>query len=155
MPRRRPGALRAGHPGRPRRWDKPPPGRIHGLSARTSNAIHRVEELAPSYLYPGAVDRALRRYEAFLAPPGRRPLYPQDPDCGCVGHSLDDVRHARDLLEEALAHLLPRARAELGRRIASLDRVYLKRTLPDPLADRRPWKGDVWWYRRLYRVREG
>lgn len=82
MPCRRPSALRTQQLGRPRRWDKPPPERIHCLSARNSIAIHRVEQLGSSFLYPGAIDQALRRYEAFLGAPGRRPLYPQDEECG-------------------------------------------------------------------------
>lgn len=39
----------------------------------------RVEGLSADYhLSPGATDRALRRYRAFVDTPGRRPLYPQD-----------------------------------------------------------------------------
>lgn len=37
----------------------------------------------------------------------------------------------------------------------ALDRVFLKRTLPDPFADRRPWNGEVWWYHRLHTPRGG
>ncbi|MER5206054.1 RICIN domain-containing protein [Streptomyces sp. NPDC002825] len=44
MPRGRPGDLRAQHHG-PRIWEDTPPSRIHGLSARTSLAIHGVERL--------------------------------------------------------------------------------------------------------------
>jgi hypothetical protein len=99
MPRRRPGALRAKQRG-PQAWEKPPPNRIHGLSSRTSLAIHRVERLSGDYyVFPGATDQALRRYQAFLEPPGRRPLYPQDAECSCRSRSFDDVRHARDVLE--------------------------------------------------------
>lgn len=62
--------------------------------------IHRVERLSVAYyVHPGATERALRRYQAFLGPPGRRPLYPQDTECSCRDCSLDDVRPARDVLE--------------------------------------------------------
>ncbi|MCT9082811.1 hypothetical protein [Streptomyces fulvoviolaceus] len=153
MPRRRPGALRASRQlrHRPRGWDTPAPDRIHGLSARTSLAIHRYEALSGDYyVFPGVTDRALRRYRAFLSPPGRRPRYPYLDDCSCRGCSLLDVRHARDTLDTAVRNLPPRARAELGRLVASLDADYLARTLPDPFVDaRRKWRPRVWWYRRI------
>ncbi|MFF4536111.1 hypothetical protein [Streptomyces aureus] len=149
MPRRRSGALRAQYQG-PRVWEDPPPSRIHGLSARTSLAIHRVEGLSSDYyVFPGATVRALRRYRAFLQPPGRRPLYPQDTHCSCRGCSFGDVRHARDVLEEVLQRLPPRPSAELKRQVAHLDAVCLERTLPDPFAHRRQWRADLWWRRRL------
>lgn len=154
MPRRRPGALRVEQYG-PRVWEGPPPDRIHGLSTRTSLALHRVERLSGDYyVYPGATDRALRRYQAFLEPPGRRPLYPQDAVCSCRGCSFDDVRHARDVLELVLEQLPVRARSELKRQVAALDTVYLKRTLSDPFADHRQWRSDLWWRRRLAGGRE-
>ncbi|MEU1328583.1 hypothetical protein [Streptomyces sp. NPDC005865] len=53
------------------------------------------------------------------------------------------------MLEEVLLKLPFRSRAELKHRIASLDVMYLDRTLPDPLADRRQWRADLWWRRRL------
>ncbi|WP_238412932.1 hypothetical protein [Saccharothrix deserti] len=128
----------------------PLPVRIRGLSARTGLAIHRVEVLGGDYfLFPGATDRALRRYRTFLTPAGRRPLYPEEAECSCRGCSFDDVRHARDMLDKVLRQLPSRARAELRRRVASLDTVYLERTLPDPFADRRQWRSDLWWRRRL------
>ncbi|GAA5075575.1 hypothetical protein GCM10023336_64960 [Streptomyces similanensis] len=107
------------------------------------------------YVYPGATDRALRRYRAFAQSPGRRPLYPQDAECSCRGCSFDDVRHARDVLDEVLRQLPARAREELRRRVARLDAAYLQRTLPDPFADRRQWRSDLWWRRRLADGREG
>ncbi|MFE1317998.1 hypothetical protein [Kitasatospora phosalacinea] len=113
-------------------------------------AIHRAERHSDDYyVYPGATDRALRRYRAFTLPPGRRPRCPQDAQCSCRGCSFDDVRHARDVLDEVLRALPPRARAELGRRVAVLDAAYLRCTLPDPFADRRQWRADRWWRRRL------
>ncbi|MFE4397771.1 MULTISPECIES: hypothetical protein [Streptomycetaceae] len=149
MPRRRPRALRAERPAS-RVSGPTPPLRIHGLSDRASLAVHRVERLSDSfYLHAGATDRALRRYREFLRPPGRRPLYPQESHCPCPGCSFDDVRHARDVLEEALERLPERARAELGRLVKALDTVFLHRTLPDPFADRRQWRTEFWWYRRL------
>ncbi|MBA0050881.1 hypothetical protein E0L36_08235 [Streptomyces sp. AJS327] len=99
-------------------------------------------------VYPGVTDRALRRYRAFLEPPGRRPRYPRDAECSCRGCSLDDVRYARDVLELVVGRLPVRARAELERRVAALDALYLGRTLPDPFADRQ-WRSDLWWRRRL------
>ncbi|WP_329333637.1 hypothetical protein OG866_10540 [Streptomyces sp. NBC_00663] len=154
MPRRRPGALRAARLPRAARWDLPP-ARIQGLSARTSLAIARVEGLPDDYhVYLGATDRALRRYRQFLQPEGRRPRYPQDAECACRGCSFDDVRHARDVLDETLARLPPRPRAELARLVADLDATYLRRTLPDPFAAEGQWQSDLWWRRRLAGGRE-
>ncbi|MFK0280701.1 hypothetical protein ACIQVL_09550 [Streptomyces sp. NPDC090499] len=148
MPRRRPGALRAERLFRAG-WALPPE-RIHGLSARTSTAVDRVERLSGDYyVHPGATDRALRRYRAFLQPPGRRPRYPQDAECSCRGCSFDDVRHARDVLAQVLRQLPPRPRAQLERQVRTLDARYLARTLPDPFAADRQWRSDLWWRRRL------
>lgn len=150
MPRRRPGALRARQRG-PRVWGEPPAGRIPGLSARTSLAIHRLECGTPSHdVFPGATDRALRAYRAFLRPPGRRVLYPPDAREAYFHGSYDDVRYARDVLEDVLRQLPARPRGELRRRVASLDAVYRGRTLPDPFADRAGWPAEFWW-RRLSR----
>jgi hypothetical protein len=148
MPRRRPGSLRVAQWLRqgPRGRDTPAPDRIHGLSARTSLAVHRYEALSADHsVFPGVTDRALRRYEAFLRPAGRKVRYPYGVDCGCPGCSLRDVRHARDVLGTVSRNLPPRDRAELARVVAALDAEYRARTLPDPLADRRL----RWWHRRL------
>ncbi|WP_225828384.1 hypothetical protein [Streptomyces naphthomycinicus] len=64
------------------------------------------------------------------------------------------MRHARDVLELVLEQLPLRARAELERQVSSLDTGYLARTLPDPFADRRQWRADLWWRRRLAGGRE-
>ncbi|MFE1922193.1 hypothetical protein ACFW91_06440 [Streptomyces asoensis] len=149
MPRRRPGAVRAERPASSV-WGPTPPVRIHGLSARASLVIHRVEYLSRGiYLDPGATDRALRRYREFLRPPGSRPLYPREAFCGCPGCSFDDVRYARDVLEDILRRLPERTRAELDRLVRPLDAELLRRTLPDPFAHRRQWRTEYWWYRRL------
>ncbi|MFJ1702499.1 hypothetical protein [Kitasatospora sp. NPDC088346] len=152
MPRSRPRALRAEHPIHPV-WGPVPPTRIHGLSAGTSLAIHRAERRGGSwFVHPGATDQALRRYRAFLSPPGNRPLYPAEAACSCGCCSFDDVRHARDVLEEILRDLPPRARGELGRALRPLDAEFLRRTLPDPFTHRRAWRTEFWWYRRLARA---
>ncbi|WP_236583068.1 hypothetical protein [Streptomyces sp. MBT53] len=107
------------------------------------------------YVCPGATDGALRRYRAFLQAPGRRPLYPQDAECSCRGCSLDDVRHARDVLEEVMQQLPPWPRAQLERQVRELDARYVERTLPDPFAAERQWRSDLWWRCRLSGGREG
>ncbi|MPY51179.1 hypothetical protein FPZ41_22505 [Streptomyces sp. K1PN6] len=106
------------------------------------------------YIYPGATERALRRYRGFLQPPGRRPLYPQDAECSCRGCSFDDVRHVRDVLEEVVRQLPARPRAELERQVRALDARYVERTLPDPFATHRQWRSDLWWRSRLAGGRE-
>lgn len=154
MPRRRPGALRDRHDG-PRWWASPPPDRIHGLSARTNLAIHRLEGSQEAYLFPGATRYALQHYADFLKASRRRPLYPRPSDCNCQGHSFEDVRHSRDILAKVLEILPPGPRAELGNRVRVLDAEFLRRTLPDPFADRRSWRTELWWYRRIERSDRG
>ena len=150
MPRRRPGALRVEQIGY-RTWERsgPPLDRIHGLSRRASLAVHLVERRAGDCrLHPGATERALRRYRAFVWPPGGRPRCPRDAECSCRGCAFDDVRHARDVLDDVVRRLPRRARAEPARRVAPLDAAYLACTLPDPFAQERQWRGGAWWRRR-------
>ncbi|WP_329217118.1 hypothetical protein OG352_14135 [Streptomyces sp. NBC_01485] len=165
MPRNRPGALRAdrtpGPHARPRTRDVPQPPRIRGLSARTSLAIHHVEyEGGDRHLFAGATALALHRYREFLSSPGRHTLYPRTSVCpGCPGCGLDDVRHARDVLDETLRLLPRRPRAELARTLSALDRRYLDRTLPDPrphpATSAAPATPAPWWHRRLGEGAEG
>ncbi|MFJ6252357.1 MULTISPECIES: hypothetical protein [unclassified Streptomyces] len=57
---------------------------------------------------------------------------------------------ARDLLELVLTRLSPRPHRELAAVLAVLDDQLEHRTLPDPLAHRRPWSpGEHWWHHRL------
>ncbi|THC51748.1 hypothetical protein E7X58_12035 [Streptomyces sp. A1499] len=107
------------------------------------------------YVYPGATEGALRRYQEFLAPQARGPLYPRYARCSCRGCSFDDVRHARDVLELVLQKLPPRPRLELKRQVMSLDTAYVGHTLPDPFAHQRQWRSDLWWRRRLADGEEG
>ncbi|MFY7064910.1 hypothetical protein ACOQFV_03520 [Nocardiopsis changdeensis] len=65
------------------------------------------------------------------------------------------MRHARDVLDAVMRELPRRARSELGRRVAALDALYLRRTLPDPFAHDRQWRADLWWRRRLSSAWEG
>ncbi|MFC3996579.1 hypothetical protein ACFOVU_11685 [Nocardiopsis sediminis] len=102
------------------------------------------------YVFTGATRSALRRYREFLSPPGRRPLYPTPALCSCRGCELDDVRHARDVLEAVAVRLPVRARAELRRVIAPLDRAFARRTLPDPRGPAwQPEFAERWWHHRM------
>lgn len=157
MPRSRPGALRtAPRTAVPRTRTRavPRPARIRGLSARTSLAIHHLEYEDGNdlpFLFPGATALALHRYREFVKTPGRRILYPRPSVCpGCPGCGLDDVRNARDVLDDALRLLPPRPRGELARTVRALDRRYMDRTLPDPRPQRAPW-----WHHRLGEGAEG
>jgi hypothetical protein len=147
MPRRRPSALRSeqatNHP------KQHPPIRIAGLSPASSWAVRTAELANPDYyLFAGATATALECYRRFVSAPGRRPLYPEPALCSCRGCLFDDVRHARDVLELALAALHGQARSELRREVARLDARYLRRTLPDPHTRHRN-EGAPWWYGRL------
>ncbi|MGW2044593.1 hypothetical protein ACWCPF_05330 [Streptomyces sp. NPDC001858] len=87
MPRNRPGALRAlrtreSADTRPRTREIPEPERIPGLSARTSLAIHHVEQKSGGHhLFAGATARALDRYRRSLRAPGRGTLHPRTSAC--------------------------------------------------------------------------
>ncbi|MFJ5924586.1 hypothetical protein ACIQF6_18505 [Kitasatospora sp. NPDC092948] len=143
MPRNRPGALRATVASC---VPASPPARVRGLSAAACLDVYRIEREAPSFvLYPGSTALALRRYRAFLHPFGGRPLYPRESMCPAPRCAIDDVRHARDVLGEALWFLPGRSRAALAGLLRPLDAEYRRRTLPDAFADpTRPW-----WHRRL------
>jgi hypothetical protein len=126
--------------------------RIPGLSERTCAEIQRTEREHDDHvggLWNGAVEAALRHYRAFLRKPGRYldlcfevSPHPES--------SLVNVANARDLLQDAMRLLPLPARAELGRLVAPLDAELRRRTLPDPHAYRRFWRGDGWWHQRLY-----
>ncbi|MEH0470113.1 hypothetical protein ACN6K4_003077 [Streptomyces hayashii] len=153
MPRNRPGALRARRLPAAHPRTALPPARIPGLSARTSLAVHRLEDEDDGpLLLPGATRSALHRYRTFVTTPGRGILYPRTSVCpACPGCGLDDVRHARDVLSETLRLLAPPgARSELTRALAPLDRAYRLRTLPDPRVRSGPW-----WHRRASEGAEG
>ncbi|MGW3402377.1 hypothetical protein [Streptomyces zhihengii] len=163
MPRRRPGALRARQKKTPvlfrstvtwgtEVFPVPWPTRLDRLSRRTVSAVHRAECGRPDGggLWPGATDAALRSYRHFLALPGRW-LYPRHSVCGCPTCDVpDDVAVARDVLELVRLRLPPGARRELTALLAPLDEELERRTVPDPFAHRRPWRGDGWWHRRMY-----
>jgi len=90
-------------------------------------------------LEPGDVARQLRRWDELAR---RGWVYrPGSDPCGitqCCGPG------PRGILEQAIAYLPRRAKPGLRRVVAQVDEVYLRRTLPDPLADR----ASPWWERR-------
>ncbi|GAA3476722.1 hypothetical protein [Streptomyces yanii] len=148
MPRKQPGALRAAQQRTPGRLFQP--GMIHWLSLSVDAAIRRVEHESDGYtVFPGATAAALRRCHSFFGLPGRT-LYPGLADCPCRGCPLDDVTLARDVLDDVLALLPPRAQAEPGRLVALIDRELFRRTLPDPRAPGHPWLREAWWRMRSY-----
>lgn len=145
MPRKRPGALRAEQTIQRLLAQEPRFRQIDGISRNTNLAIRRAELSWEYGLFPGDTELAWRRYRAFLrAAPGQSPLYPRTCVCWCPECSLDDVRNARDTLEQALGSLAAAPRAELARAIRPLDDLYERRTLPDPSARAR-----LWWHRRI------
>ncbi|MFC4566071.1 hypothetical protein ACFO4E_29805 [Nocardiopsis mangrovi] len=150
MPRNRPGALRARRP-LPRISADTPPKPIDGLSLRTCRAVHTVEALPGGFpVFPGCAELALRRYREFLSAPGGRPLYPRPAPCQCRICAMDDVTHARDVLEAVMVRLPVRPRAELRRLAAPLDTAFLRRTLPDPRArSGSSWPAEPWWHHRI------
>lgn len=109
---------------------------VCGLSPGVIAAIIVVEH---GPLKPGDIARELRRWEA-LARLGRVYRPGSDP-CDvpqCCGPG------PRGALEQAIRYLPRRAKPGLRRLVSQVDEVYLRRTLPDPLAD----PGAPWWERR-------
>jgi hypothetical protein len=113
-------------------------------------ALHRVRGLCPGeiaaltvvehgQLEPGDVGRELRRWEALAR---RGWVYrPGSDPCGipqCCGPG------PRGVLEQAIGYLPRRAKPGLRRVVRQVDEVYLRQTLPDPLAD----PASPWWERR-------
>ncbi|GAA4919475.1 hypothetical protein LX16_4349 [Stackebrandtia albiflava] len=145
MPRNRPRALRV-TPERPPRSLR----RIRGLSGRTASAIAQWEATTGLLgTSPGMTTLAWESYRAFTSRSGTTVRYPRPETCGAPTCALDDVRHARDLLEQALVRLPRPAGAELRRLLAPLDDAYLRITLPDPFARHGPYRNRAWWWHRL------
>ncbi|WP_017584242.1 hypothetical protein [Nocardiopsis valliformis] len=141
MPRRSPGALRAEQP--PTKSSR---SHIRGISSGTCHAIHLIERRSRNAAHSvGFTAIALDKYERFVRTGGYGALFPANAACLCPGCDLDDVRHARDLLEFVLRKLPKRAHSELHRHLAPLDELYLRRTLPNPFAD----LDHPWWHRRF------
>lgn len=97
-------------------------GELHGFSPRFLSDIVRLE-LSRNYLWPTAVQSALRHWTEFLHNPYRR-LWDVDTEgCG-VWECCGDPHEARELLE-FVALALPRKSArELRRRLDELDDLY-------------------------------
>jgi hypothetical protein len=96
------------------------------------------------HLRRNAVADALIRYRNLLRRPGRYLYISWSAGCPiCEDHE------ARDVLDEALRRLPPRARADLAGLVTPLDEEFLHRTLPDPLAHRDPWRASAWWRQRI------
>ena len=137
MGRRPPGAVRATLRQKSRERIRP----IDGISSRTRFAIDRMES---QHLWRNAVADALIRYRNLLRRPGRYLYISWSAGCPiCEDHE------ARDVLDEALRRLPPRARADLAGLVTPLDEEFLHRTLPDPLAHRDPWRASAWWRQRI------
>jgi hypothetical protein len=109
---------------------------VRGLSPGVIAAIVAVEH---GPLEPGDVAYELLRWEALAR---RGEVYrPGSDPCGvpqCCGPG------PRSALERAIRYLPRRAKPGLRRVVSQVDEVYLRRTLPDPLADPRA----PWWERR-------
>ncbi|WP_091295162.1 hypothetical protein [Amycolatopsis xylanica] len=134
MARSRPGALRAAQARFPANV---PERRIPGLSPRAREAIRLLEARTGDY---NAIYLALDAYRQALRKPGR--INSAEHPCPCC-----DSFEARDVLGRALETLPGYARAELGRLVAPLDAILLRRTVPYPWPERRPW-ATGWWHLR-------
>lgn len=113
--------------------------RVPGLSRGGIAAVTVVEH---GQLEPGDVGRELRRWQALAR---RGWVYrPGSDPCGipqCCGPG------PRGVLQQAIRYLPQRAKPGLRRVVRQVDEVYLRQTLPDPLAD----PASPWWERRRCR----
>jgi hypothetical protein len=116
---------------------------VPGVSSKTQTAIRRIEWEAP-WLSPGETAEALIRYREFVYQPERLDpgLCPACPGC--------DPLYGRDVLEQVLHLLPPRAMADLQRVMAPLDHTFERRTVHDPFIGRvSEWAAERWWRQRF------
>jgi hypothetical protein len=117
---------------------------IPGLSAGTNHAIRLTETRMG--MAPGVVAKFYRRYRTLVGRPGSRWLeLASEDNCPCGFCEPDPVEELRDLLDQVLRRLPPKAQGELTRLLAPLDAAFLRRTWLDRLIS----PGDPWWWRRV------
>lgn len=123
MPRRRPARVRAGLPRHPRRrrW-RSDTTNIDGLSAAALAEVRRAER-RNTYLMPGKVGSALKRWKHFVHKSDRYKwaAYERDISPGCPCCEEDDPWTARELLESAMRSMSRRRARELRRLVTALD----------------------------------
>ncbi len=139
MPRRRPAAIRAELPLHPRS-----PGPLWpSLSILPLSIYRQVRAIEKKKLDKDAVERALGAWKqhARCAPYASPEFMMLE-----VGHTWADPPYTRDVIEEAVRALPPRAAGVLAAAVRPIDRMAFARTLPDPFAD----PGGPWWHRRLW-----
>ena len=112
---------------------------IHYVPGLSPGVVAAITVIEHGPLEPGFVARELGYWEG-LAQDGRV-WRPSSNPCGvdrCCGPG------PRGFLAQAIGYLPERAKPGLRRAVRRVDEVYLRRTLPDPLAD----PGAPWWERR-------
>jgi hypothetical protein len=97
-------------------------------------AQRQIAEFERRRHHPGAVAEALASWSARVHGTSRRLAV--TPCVCCTGEPVE-----RDVLEEALRVLPPRARTELRPLVARLDALYWKRAVPGPAAESVRWWG--------------
>ncbi|WP_433725678.1 hypothetical protein ACQP0C_31030 [Nocardia sp. CA-129566] len=87
------------------RWPFVP---IPGMSERALSDIRFAEIRGKPWLWEGITVAALRQYRKLLRRPGRIP-FPDRTFCLCPICTIDGARSARQVLDEVLSQLPPRA----------------------------------------------
>lgn len=135
MSRRTPAQVRAARPRQRLPGEKVP--LIDGLSAGSMREIEKIERADQ---WPGAIAGALARWRRTVHRPDLAARLQEEErnPCPCCDPFTD-----RDLLDEVLRRLNPRARRELSAKIQPLDDHYQRRTFPT-------WhpRGDLPWWRQ-------
>lgn len=111
---------------------------VDGLTAR---AVSQIQALESSRLGPGSVARALAQWKQTVH---RRDVPALLDDIGSHACPCCDPTEAREVLDQALTRLEPRARRELRAVVERLDDLFRDRTIHDPQAPPE-WP---WWRQR-------
>jgi hypothetical protein len=107
---------------------------IDGLAA---GSMREIEKMERAEQWPGATADALARWRRTVHRPDLTVRLQEEERrlCPCC-----DLFGDRDLLDEVLGKLGPRARRELSAKIQPLDDLYQRRTIPAPHSSaNRPW----------------
>jgi len=136
MARRSPAAVRAALPLRAR-----PDVTLSVVDGLTARAVSQIQVLERSLLGPGSVARALAQWKQTVH---RRDVSALLEEVVWHGCPCCDPTEAREVLQQALALLEPRARRELRAIVEPLDNFFRDRTIQDPQAS----PEQPWWHQR-------
>jgi hypothetical protein len=111
---------------------------VDGLTARS---VSQIQFLERSRLGPGSVARALTEWKRTVRRRDVSVLFEEIAQHGCP---CCDPTEAREVLQQTLSLLEPRARRELWAIVEPLDELFRSRTIHDPHS----LPGQPWWLQR-------